>query len=71
MGTPHLFHNLQVAILAMCAIVKTAVLETKDGDVIADSINMFIEPFLRYRVMDGSLGRNVPKHVTIISKIGI
>ena len=54
----------QVAILAVGAIVKKpAVLETKDGDVIAIRSLMFMSHSYDHRVVDGSLGGMFLKHV--------
>lgn len=56
MGTP-IIPQPQVAILAIGAIVKKpAVLETKDGDVIAIRQQMFMSHSYDHRVVDGSLG---------------
>lgn len=56
MGTP-IIPQPQVAILAVGAIVKKpAVLETKDGDVIAIRQLMFMSHSYDHRVVDGSLG---------------
>ncbi len=56
MGTP-IIPQPQVAILAIGAIVKKpAVLETKDGDVIAIRQLMFMSHSYDHRVVDGSLG---------------
>ncbi len=56
MGTP-IIPQPQVAILAIGAIVKKpAVLETKDGDVIAIRHLMFMSHSYDHRVVDGSLG---------------
>lgn len=56
MGTP-IIPQPQVAILAVGAIVKKpAVLETKDGDVIAIRNLMFMSHSYDHRVVDGSLG---------------
>ena len=63
MGTP-IIPQPQVAILAVGAIVKKpAVLETKDGDVIAIRNLMFMSHSYDHRVVDGSLGRMFLKHV--------
>ena len=63
MGTP-IIPQPQVAILAIGAIVKKpAVLETKDGDVIAVRQKMFISHSYDHRVVDGSLGGMFLKHV--------
>lgn len=56
MGTP-IIPQPQVAIMAVGAIVKKpAVLETKDGDVIAIRSLMFMSHSYDHRVVDGSLG---------------
>ena len=56
MGTP-IIPQPQVAILAIGAIVKKpAVLETKQGDVIAIRQKMFMSHSYDHRVVDGSLG---------------
>ncbi len=63
MGTP-IIPQPQVAILAVGAIVKKpAVLETKDGDVIAIRQMMFMSHSYDHRVVDGSLGGMFLKHV--------
>lgn len=63
MGTP-IIPQPQVAILAIGAIVKKpAVLETKDGDVIAVRNLMFMSHSYDHRVVDGSLGGMFLKHV--------
>lgn len=63
MGTP-IIPQPQVAILAIGAIVKKpAVLETKDGDVIAIRQLMFMSHSYDHRVVDGSLGGMMLKHV--------
>lgn len=63
MGTP-IIPQPQVAILAIGAIVKKpAVLETKDGDVIAIRQKMFMSHSYDHRVVDGSLGGMFLKHV--------
>ena len=63
MGTP-IIPQPQVAILAVGAIVKKpAVLETKDGDVIAIRSLMFMSHSYDHRVVDGSLGGMFLKHV--------
>lgn len=63
MGTP-IIPQPQVAILAVGAIVKKpAVLETKDGDVIAVRQKMFMSHSYDHRVVDGSLGGMFLKHV--------
>lgn len=63
MGTP-IIPQPQVAILAIGAIVKKpAVLETKDGDVIAVRQKMFMSHSYDHRVVDGSLGGMFLKHV--------
>ncbi len=63
MGTP-IIPQPQVAILAVGAIVKKpAVLETKDGDVIAIRSLMFMSHSYDHRVVDGSLGGIFLKHV--------
>ena len=63
MGTP-IIAQPQVAILAVGAIVKKpAVLETKDGDVIAIRNLMFMSHSYDHRVVDGSLGGMFLKHV--------
>nr|WP_315032335.1 dihydrolipoamide acetyltransferase family protein [uncultured Chryseobacterium sp.] len=63
MGTP-IIPQPQVAILAIGAIVKKpAVLETKDGDVIAIRNLMFMSHSYDHRVVDGSLGGMMLKHV--------
>lgn len=63
MGTP-IIPQPQVAILAVGAIVKKpAVLETKDGDVIAIRNLMFMSHSYDHRVVDGSLGGMFLKHV--------
>lgn len=63
MGTP-IIPQPQVAILAIGAIVKKpAVLETKDGDVIAIRQLMFMSHSYDHRVVDGSLGGMFLKHV--------
>ncbi|TXF79076.1 dihydrolipoamide acetyltransferase family protein [Chryseobacterium sp.] len=63
MGTP-IIPQPQVAILAVGAIVKKpAVLETKDGDVIAIRHLMFMSHSYDHRVVDGSLGGMFLKHV--------
>lgn len=63
MGTP-IIPQPQVAILAIGAIVKKpAVLETKDGDVIAVRQMMFMSHSYDHRVVDGSLGGMFLKHV--------
>ncbi|MDR2204591.1 MAG: 2-oxo acid dehydrogenase subunit E2 [Flavobacteriaceae bacterium] len=63
MGTP-IIPQPQVAILAIGAIVKKpAVLETKDGDVIAVRNMMFLSHSYDHRVVDGSLGGLFLKHV--------
>ena len=56
MGTP-IINQPQVAILATGAIrKKPAVLETKDGDVIAIRQMMFLSLSYDHRVVDGFLG---------------
>ena len=56
MGTP-IINQPQVAILAVGAIrKKPAVLETKDGDVIAIRQLMFLSLSYDHRVVDGFLG---------------
>ncbi len=63
MGTP-IIPQPQVAILAIGAIVKKpAVLETADGDVIAIRNLMFMSHSYDHRVVDGSLGGMMLKHV--------
>ena len=63
MGTP-IIPQPQVAILAIGAIVKKpAVLETKDGDVIAVRQKLFMSHSYDHRVVDGSLGGMFLKHV--------
>lgn len=63
MGTP-IIPQPQVAILAIGAIVKKpAVLETKDGDVIAIRQLMFMSHSYDHRVVDGSLGGMFLKNV--------
>ncbi|KQR94542.1 2-oxoglutarate dehydrogenase [Chryseobacterium sp. Leaf180] len=63
MGTP-IIPQPQVAILAIGAIVKKpAVLETKDGDVIAIRNLMFMSHSYDHRVVDGSLGGMMLKHI--------
>ncbi len=63
MGTP-IIPQPQVAIMAVGAIVKKpAVLETKDGDVIAIRHLMFMSHSYDHRVVDGSLGGMFLKHV--------
>ncbi|WP_234108441.1 dihydrolipoamide acetyltransferase family protein [Chryseobacterium sp. R2A-55] len=63
MGTP-IIPQPQVAIMAIGAIVKKpAVLETKDGDVIAIRQMMFMSHSYDHRVVDGSLGGMFLKHV--------
>ncbi|MDN5424199.1 MAG: 2-oxo acid dehydrogenase subunit E2, partial [Chryseobacterium sp.] len=63
MGTP-IIPQPQVAILAIGAIVKKpTVLETKDGDVIAIRQLMFMSHSYDHRVVDGSLGGMMLKHV--------
>ena len=63
MGTP-IIPQPQVAILAIGSIVKKpAVLETKDGDVIAVRQKMFMSHSYDHRVVDGSLGGMFLKHV--------
>ncbi|WP_304344025.1 dihydrolipoamide acetyltransferase family protein [Chryseobacterium koreense] len=63
MGTP-IIPQPQVAIMAIGAIVKKpAVLETKDGDVIAIRQLMFMSHSYDHRVVDGSLGGMFLKHV--------
>ena len=63
MGTP-IIPQPQVGILAIGAIVKKpAVLETKDGDVIAIRNLMFMSHSYDHRVVDGSLGGMFLKHV--------
>lgn len=63
MGTP-IIPQPQVAILAIGAIVKKpAVLETADGDVIAIRHLMFMSHSYDHRVVDGSLGGMMLKHV--------
>ncbi len=63
MGTP-IIPQPQVAILAIGAIVKKpAVLETADGDVIAIRNLMFMPHSYDHRVVDGSLGGMMLKHV--------
>lgn len=63
MGTP-IIPQPQVAIMAVGAIVKKpAVLETKDGDVIAIRNLMFMSHSYDHRVVDGSLGGMFLKHV--------
>ncbi|ACU07935.1 Dihydrolipoamide acyltransferase component of branched-chain alpha-keto acid dehydrogenase complex [Flavobacteriaceae bacterium 3519-10] len=63
MGTP-IIPQPQVAIMAVGAIVKKpAVLETKDGDVIAIRSLMFMSHSYDHRVVDGSLGGMFLKHV--------
>lgn len=63
MGTP-IIPQPQVAILAIGAIVKKpAVLETPDGDVIAIRNLMFMSHSYDHRVVDGSLGGMMLKHV--------
>lgn len=63
MGTP-IIPQPQVAILAVGAIVKKpAVLETKEGDVIAIRHLMFMSHSYDHRVVDGSLGGMFLKHV--------
>lgn len=63
MGTP-IIPQPQVAILATGAIVKKpAVLETKEGDVIAIRHLMFMSHAYDHRVVDGSLGGMFLKHV--------
>lgn len=56
MGTP-IINQPQVAILAVGAIVKKpAVLETKEGDVIAIRHKMYLSLSYDHRVVDGALG---------------
>ncbi|WP_370901480.1 dihydrolipoamide acetyltransferase family protein [Chryseobacterium gossypii] len=63
MGTP-IIPQPQVAILAIGAIVKKpAVLETPHGDVIAIRNLMFMSHSYDHRVVDGSLGGMMLKHV--------
>ncbi|WP_262147922.1 dihydrolipoamide acetyltransferase family protein [Chryseobacterium foetidum] len=63
MGTP-IIPQPQVAIMAIGAIVKKpAVLETKDGDVIAIRQLMFMSHSYDHRAVDGSLGGMMLKHV--------
>lgn len=63
MGTP-IIPQPQVAILAIGAIVKKpAVLETPDGDVIAIRNLMFMSHSYDHRVVDGSLGGMMLKHI--------
>lgn len=63
MGTP-IIPQPQVAILAVGAIVKKpAVVETKDGDMIAIRQKMFMSHSYDHRVVDGSLGGMFLKHV--------
>ncbi|MCC2591719.1 dihydrolipoamide acetyltransferase family protein [Chryseobacterium sp. MFBS3-17] len=63
MGTP-IIPQPQVAILAIGAIVKKpAILETPDGDVIAIRNLMFMSHSYDHRVVDGSLGGMMLKHV--------
>lgn len=63
MGTP-IIPQPQVAILAIGSIEKKpAVLETKDGDVIAIRNLMFMSHSYDHRVVDGSLGGMFLKHV--------
>lgn len=63
MGTP-IIPQPQVAILAIGAIVKKpAVLETADGDVIAIRNLMFMSHSYDHRVVDGSLGGMMLKHI--------
>ncbi|WP_029293499.1 dihydrolipoamide acetyltransferase family protein [Chryseobacterium hispalense] len=63
MGTP-IIPQPQVAILAIGAIVKKpAVLETPDGDMIAIRNLMFMSHSYDHRVVDGSLGGMMLKHV--------
>ena len=63
MGTP-IIPQPQVAIMAIGAIVKKpAVLETKDGDVIAIRQLMFMSHSYDHRVVDGSLGGMMLKRV--------
>jgi 2-oxoglutarate dehydrogenase E2 component (dihydrolipoamide succinyltransferase) len=63
MGTP-IIPQPQVAIMAVGAIVKKpAVLETKDGDVIAIRSLMFMSHSYDHRVVDGSLGGMFLKNV--------
>ena len=63
MGTP-IIPQPQVAILAIGAIIKKpAVLETPDGDVIAIRNLMFMSHSYDHRVVDGSLGGMMLKHV--------
>lgn len=63
MGTP-IIPQPQVAILAVGAIVKKpAVVETKEGDMIAIRQKMFMSHSYDHRVVDGSLGGMFLKHV--------
>lgn len=63
MGTP-IINQPQVAILAVGAIrKKPAVLETKDGDVIAIRNMMFLSHSYDHRVVDGFLGGSFVRRV--------
>jgi 2-oxoglutarate dehydrogenase E2 component (dihydrolipoamide succinyltransferase) len=63
MGTP-IINQPQVAILAIGIIKKKpAVLETKDGDVIAIRHMMFLSLSYDHRVVDGSLGGSFVRRV--------
>ncbi len=63
MGTP-IINQPQVAILATGAIKKKpAVLETKDGDVIAIRQLMFLSLSYDHRIVDGSLGGSFLKRI--------
>jgi len=63
MGTP-MINQPQVAILAAGAIrKKPAVLETKDGDVIAIRQMMFLSLSYDHRVVDGFLGGSYLRRV--------
>ncbi|GAB3925735.1 dihydrolipoamide acetyltransferase family protein [Mucilaginibacter myungsuensis] len=63
MGTP-IINQPQVAILAVGVIKKKpAVLETKDGDVIAIRHMMFLSLSYDHRVIDGSLGGSFIRRV--------
>jgi 2-oxoglutarate dehydrogenase E2 component (dihydrolipoamide succinyltransferase) len=63
MGTP-IINQPQVAILAVGAIKKKpAVIETKDGDMIAIRHMMFLSLSYDHRVVDGSLGGSFVRRV--------
>ena len=63
MGTP-IINQPQVAIMA-CGVIKKkpAVLETKDGDVIAIRHMMFLSLSYDHRVVDGALGGQYVRRV--------